>query len=84
VTAPTYSANQPLYGPVLIETAAAGRFSANMFDCQPLNPKIGTREGFKSWELEMDLLQNGIPSALIQASPCTFEDTFYLLQGTLA
>jgi hypothetical protein len=82
-TWPTYSANQPLYGGVQIETPAAGRFSCKMMDAQPMNPKLAAREGFKSWGLDMELLANGAPGALID-SVQTLEDTFYWLQGTMS
>jgi hypothetical protein len=83
-TVPTYSANQPLYGPVAIETAAAGRFSLKIIDAQPLTGGIKARDGFRSWDLNMACLQNGVAGALIDAAPRTLEDTFYMLQGTLA
>jgi hypothetical protein len=83
LTAPTYSANQPLYGGLQIETPAAGRFSIKGMDAQPMDPKVAAREGFRSWGLNMALLSNGVSGALIDSAQ-TLEDTYYLLQGTIS
>lgn len=73
------------FGPVLIETAAAGRLSLRVIDAQPISLANAPREGMRSWAVTFKALGNGLPGSLIYtAGDITSEDTFMLLQGTTA